>query len=251
MDFAFVLKKLIVSALVPPGILVILCLAAAFLAGKKAKPFLVSLALVTYLVSITPVADMALRPLERIYAVPSLDGIRACDAYVVLGGGINRGAPSLHGKGMPEDASLFRAVAAYEAYRLSPKPIIISGGSLTKGESEAEVTKRFLLGLGVREEHLITETTSRDTDENARNTGELCRSRGLNRILLITSAFHMKRSMLLFRTFTGRVTPFPAGYKGHDGSYSFFDFLPHGDNIDDLGSALKEYIGLLYYRITR
>ncbi|MBA4418741.1 MAG: hypothetical protein C0392_12660, partial [Syntrophus sp. (in: bacteria)] len=88
--------------------------------------FIILLACFTYVVSITPVADLFLTPLEKAYRIPSIDAIRKCDAYVVLGGGVNESAPTVDGKGMPSGDALFRVMGAYRLYLLSPKPIIIS-----------------------------------------------------------------------------------------------------------------------------
>jgi uncharacterized SAM-binding protein YcdF (DUF218 family) len=240
---------LIVSAVIPPGIFILLCLCFALFARKRLKILLILLAVFIYAVSIRPVAEMFIAPLEKAYAQPSVDEIRECDVYVVLGGGVNTAAPTLDGRGMPEGDALFRVMAAFRLYLFSRKPIIISGGDYLGRESEAEVTRRFLLGLGVKGDDLILEPRSADTYENARYTREICEKHGFRRVLLITSAYHMKRSVMLFRKFVGPVIPYPAGFKTQ-GGIDFLHLLPDASTMAITASSLKEYIGILFYKIT-
>jgi uncharacterized SAM-binding protein YcdF (DUF218 family) len=245
----FILKKLIVSAVIPPGILIIFCLCIAFFAGKRLRILLVLLAMFTYAVSIGPVSEKLMAPLEREYTQPTADEIKECDAYVVLGGGINTSAPTLDGRGMPEGDALFRVMAAYRLYLFSRKPIIISGGDYLGRESEAEVTARLLVSLGAGKDDLLLESRSTDTYENARYTREICKRYGFRKVLLITSAYHMKRSMMLFRKFVGNVTPYPTGHKTPVG-IDFLHLLPDASSMVVTASALKEYMGILFYKIT-
>jgi uncharacterized SAM-binding protein YcdF (DUF218 family) len=249
LTITFILKKLIVSAVIPPGVLIVFCLCVALFARKKLRMLLAFLAFFIYAVSIGPVAEMFIAPLEKAYAQPSVNEIRECDVYVVLGGGVNTKAPTLDGKGMPEGDALFRVMAAFRLYLFSRKPIIISGGDYLGRESEAEVTRRFLLGLGVKPDDLILESRSTDTYENARYTHEICEKYSFRRVLLITSAYHMKRSVMLFRKLLGPVIPYPAGFKAQ-GSIDFLHLLPDASTMAITASALKEYIGILFYKIT-
>jgi uncharacterized SAM-binding protein YcdF (DUF218 family) len=185
-----------------------------------------------------------------VYTLPSIDAIRKCEAYVVLGGGVNESAPTVDGKGMPSGDALFRVMGAYRLYLISPKPIIISGGNVFGREPEAEITKRFLKSLGVKESDIIPESKSRDTFENARFTRDICKEKGIKNILLITNAYHMKRSVMLFRKHFSDILPYPTGYKVCEGAYNIFTFLPDASNMASIAAALKEYMGILFYKIT-
>ncbi len=236
--------------IVPPGLLIVLSLVLAFFAKKRLRLLLILFACFIYLLSISPTADLFIAPLERGYTIPSTEVIRQCDVYVILGGGANEEAPTLDGKGMPFGDALFRVMGAYRAYLLFPKPIIISGGGIYGREPEAEITKRFLLSLNVKESHIIAESKSWDTYENARFTSEICKARGFKRILLFTNAFHMKRSTLLFNKFFDGVIPFPTGHRDSGGRHDLFSFLPDASNMAEIAMAMKEYMGILFYRIT-
>jgi uncharacterized SAM-binding protein YcdF (DUF218 family) len=203
-----------------------------------------------YGLSISPTAELFITPLERSYPIPSISNISQCDVYVVLGGGSNEEAPTIDGKGMPLGDALFRVMGAYRLYLLFPKPIIISGGGPFEREPEAEITKKFLLSLGVREEHIVAESKSQDTFQNAAYTGTICRERKFRKILLLTNAYHMRRSVLLFSRVHKDIIPYPTGFRGPWSRYTMFSFLPNASNMAEIALALKEYIGILFYRIT-
>lgn len=220
-----------------------------FFVRKKEKLLLLFLSLLIYLSSIQPVQEFLMIPLEDAYPIPGIDEIKSCDAYVVLGGGINDNAPDLDGKGTLCSEALPRYITVYRLYRLNPKFIIISGGKILNRGAEAHIAKRFLLSLGVKSEHIITEEESRDTAENARYVKQLCEKQGIKSIVLITSAFHMKRSMILFKKSFTSIIPFPSGYKTSRIPYDFLSYLPEGSNLLNTSLALKEYLGILFYKI--
>jgi uncharacterized SAM-binding protein YcdF (DUF218 family) len=193
---------------------------------------------------------MLLGPLERAYPVPSVNDIRQCDAYVILGGGANGNAPSIDGMGMPGGDTLYRIMAGYRLHTLSRKPVIISAGDFHGHGTEAQITKRFLINLGVREQDLIVESKSKDTRENALFTKGICERYGFRRILLITNAYHMRRSVMLFNKFVGPVTPYPTGFKVMGGAGDLFQYLPDAGNMANVSTALKEYLGILFYKLT-
>lgn len=86
-----------------------------------------------------------------------------------------------------------------EYYKKYPKKIYISGGSpLQNQESESSVYARELISLGVNSEDIIVEENSKNTNENALFIKQELEKNGIKNIILITSAFHMKRSMFIF-----------------------------------------------------
>jgi uncharacterized SAM-binding protein YcdF (DUF218 family) len=245
---AFVLKKLITACILPPGIFIVACLVIACLTRKKARFSVLLLGAAMYAGSIGPVGEILLRPLERSYPVPTLAEVAKSDVYVVLGGGANDLASTIDGKGIPSPDALYRVMAAYRLYLLEKKPIIISGGDYLGREPEAEIAKRYLLSLGVDKDYVITESKARDTYENALFTRKICEERSFRRVLLITSAYHMRRSVMLFDRLFGPVTPFPAGFRV-SGTTDFLSFLPDAGSTLVVAMALREYMGILFYKI--
>lgn len=246
----FILKKIVTCAVIPPGIFIISLLLCAIFLRKRLRSLVFVVAVLLYAASIEPTKDLVLIPLEDAYGPPALTAIKTGSAYVVLGGGIYDFAPDIDGKGTLSGDALPRVFCAYRLYRLDRKPIILSGGKVFGKRPEAEIAKRILLSLGVDERDILTEENSRDTYENAKYVKELAKRHNINRIILITSAFHMKRSVMLFDKFFKDTIPFPAGYNTSRGKYDISSYFPGAGNLSCIAVALKEYMGILFYKIT-
>jgi uncharacterized SAM-binding protein YcdF (DUF218 family) len=118
---------------------------------------------------------------------------------------------------------------------------------ILKGEGDADTAPRLLTALGVAPERLILENRSRNTHENAVFTKELVTPKAGETWLLVTSAFHMPRSMALFRKAGFEVRPWPVDYRtsGVEGFGVFRDNA--ADALQNTTVAIREWIGLLAY----
>ncbi len=211
----FILKKIITSIFLPLGFVIILLLLSGVFMKKKLRIYAIILAVLIYVLSINPTAELFIRPLEDAYKPASLAEVATCDAYVVLGGGINENVPDIDGKGTLSAYALPRVSTAYRLYMRDKKPIIFTGGKIFNRAPEAEIAKRFLISLGVPPHHIITEEKSMDTYENAQYVKEIADKHQFKKIVLITSAFHMKRSYLLFSKRFQEIVPYPTDYWIH------------------------------------
>lgn len=251
-QFMFLLKKLLAAWALPPGLFVILLLIGAVYSRrhKTHMAFLIVMAMGVYLASIAPVANSLLLPLENHYTIPASDDLRGAHAYVVLAGGANDKGVDIFGRGTLSGDSTARLAAAYRLYRIARRPIIISGGPATpSGIPEAEIGKRFLVKLGVRSDHIMIEIRSRDTQENAIYTKELCAGKGISKIVLITSAYHMKRAMILFTPIFRDVIPCPSDFKASRDQQGIRDFFPSVESFHGTSIALHERLGILVTKI--
>ncbi|MFA5355006.1 MAG: YdcF family protein, partial [Thermodesulfovibrionales bacterium] len=130
-------------------------------------------------------------------------------------------------------------------------PVIISSGQVFADiPSEAPVIRRILMDLDVPADKIILEVRSRDTWENALYSKEICEKQGFRHIILVTSAYHMKRSVLSFRKAGVTVIPFPAAFHtaAGDKDQRWPDYLPSVSAFLDSYAALHEYMGMLFYR---
>ena len=248
----FVVKKIISAFLLPPGIFILLLGVAGVILIKRKKRiaglFNLAMAVSVWALATAPVADRIMAPLEMPFAdIQKPSG----DVIVVLGGGIYGEVPDLSGKGAPSAGMLPRIVTAARLQRRLKVPIIVSGGRVYRQvNSEAAIAKRFLTDLGVPGQMVILEEKSRDTYENAIHTKEICRKRGFNNPIVLTSAYHLKRALTLFERAGLDVTGFPADFRTAAGRrYGWQDFLPSTGGLDNTHDALHEYLGLLYYRL--
>ena len=105
---------------------------------------------------------------------------------------------------------------------------------------------RFLKACGVEEQYLIKEDRSRNTAENAKYVKQICQQRNFDKVILVTSAFHMPRSVAFFEREGVDVIPYPTDYKtSRNTSLNAFAFTPQAENLFHSSIAMKEYLGLL------
>lgn len=250
----FALSKLATALLLPPGLFIIL-LGLAFLLilrGRKRLGLglgLVSLALLVIL-SLGPVADALLLPLEDAY--PALDqatiapGLEEGMPVVVLGGGSVDRSPEegFHASLEPEAEK--RLVYGAGLASRTGRSLVFSGGVVYPGtgiESEAEAARRFLAREGFTG-RLVLEDKSRTTLENAAGVaGRL----GTGKVILVTSAYHMARSVLAFRRAGLACLPAPTDYKVDRTPASLAWCLPNMEALRLSWKALHEYLGLAGY----
>lgn len=197
----------------------------------------------------TSAGALLLQPLEQRFARPATPPARI-DGIVVLGGGlegqINR---ARGGYEVNRAGDRFIETAAL-AFRYPDARIVVSGGDgslVLSGEADAATAPRLLGALGVARERLILEDRSRDTYENAVFSKELVQPKPGEVWLLVTSAFHMPRSMGLFRAAGFDVMPWPTDYRttGQERPALFADNAD--DSINNTQVAIREWIGLFAY----
>ncbi len=249
----FALKKLIAPFLLPPGIFVFILVGYGFWCCRRRRygAGLVTLLLGAFLwlLATAPVGSLLMRGLEGRLTIPRpLRG----DVIILLGGGINGFVPDLTGTGTPSEDMNGRLLTAVRAQRQLGVPVIVSGGAVFAGQpAEAPVVRRFLLDLGVPAEQVIVEAQSRDTMENARYCREIINRSGFRQPLLVTSAYHMPRSLAAFRKAGVTVTPLPAQFATGGGEpFLWVHWLPEAGALHRSSKALHEYLGLLWYRLS-
>lgn len=254
----FLLQKFISNILISPGVFIII-LIMIFMMGfrkksrVKAKLLLLMTIIGLYLLSIEPIKDMIVQPLEKKYLPITKTQLDKVDCYVILGGGMYDNSPKSLSliTGSPSKAALFRIIEGVRLYKVSPKKIIITGGIVYNGKkSEGSVYKELMVDLGVPHSDIIIEGKSRTTEENAILTKEVMIKNGYKKAALITSATHMKRSKYIFEKYGSDVIPAPTGYiSRYKDSYGMESYFPNADNFVDIRSVIWEYIGLIFYKI--
>lgn len=245
-------SKIALNVIVPPASLLII-IAAGFLiitvCRRAGRIMIASGFLLLYLLSIGPVSHALLRPLET-YAPPFKDRTVKADAIVVLGGGVTdlswTGQPSV-----PSNASLARLIKGIELYRKLRIPLVLVGGNgdpSRKVIPDADAMKQEATALGVPSRDVIIENKSRDTIEGARALNQVIKGK---RIILVTSAFHLKRSDAMFKKAGFETIPVPTDYLSEEKKNSFRSFIPHAGSLYASSAACREYLSLSWYRITR
>lgn len=248
------LLKLIYYWILPPGIFILLALILAFLARNKTRKYLLLLpAVLLFLASIRPVSNAVIHPLEHAYPQQAVSELSKIDAIVVLGGGSIGGVNDFDGVGQVPGGSANRLLAGLRLHKaLDKAPIILSGGTVfAHSGCEADIEYRVLKACGVKEKFIIEEDRSRNTVENARYTYDICKERKFKRLLLVTSAFHLPRSVEIFKRETDlSIIPYPTDYRcDKETVYDVFAFVPNAYDLENVSIALKEYLGILALKL--
>jgi uncharacterized SAM-binding protein YcdF (DUF218 family) len=214
-------------------------------------------AVLLLVVGLSPLGNALILPLENRFPRADLDQPPAPAGLIILGGAENRlvgsarKAPTLNesGERLLEGAIL--------ALRFPNAKVAFSGGDagiLYKSDSEAQGAADILTDLGVQSGRLVLESNARDTYENAVFLRkELDRGGAFSegtRWLLITSAYHMPRSIGAFRQAGFDVEPWPVDYRtrGPEDFSKPFDKVSEG--LRRVDTATREWVGLLAYWAT-
>ncbi len=145
-----------------------------------------------------------------------------------------------------------RTMEAFRAFRLlNAEWIISSGGEPDPADPDlpAGIAMRdTLLDLGVPAARIIVEQSSRTTRDEAIVVAGLLRSIGAERVVLVTSATHMRRSLAVFRWAGVEAIPAIARDSEHS-SFWWRNTLPGADGLNKSQEVLHEVFGLIYYRL--
>ena len=233
-----ILFKILQEFLLPSVFVFLLILAGLILLLKrkqKSGKILIILGVFLYcLFSISPISDLILFPLEKQYQPIQQNELDKANRLVLLLGG--------------RESDVLRASEALKISNIKyqKSKIIISGtDSLNPQRKEAREVKEFLTERGIPAENIVLEDKSRNTAESAENIKGII---GNEPFFLVTSAYHMPRSMEVFQKMGTYPIPAPADFK-IEKDYDILDFFPNAQNLKNTDSAFHEYFGILWYRL--
>lgn len=200
--------------------------------------------------SLPVTSDAVLGSLQGAFAAQSTKALPATDAIVVLGGGRRPGLGTGYGPDLGEGADRVRH-AARLFHAGKAEWIVASGGcALCVDEiyPEARAMRDLLVDLGVPAERVLLEQESRNTRGNALGTAELLRARGFGKVLLVTSAFHMRRALAAFRAVGVEAILAPTDFRMIAANKpGLLVWLPDAEALSASMLAIKEYLGLAVY----
>jgi len=173
------------------------------------------------------------------------------DAIVVLGGCIGIKEPPRVEVDLVNTSD--RVLHAFRLYCAGKAPIIIATGGvkpwLGTKTPESDGIYALLEEWGVPPSAIVREQGSLNTYENAIHTQKLMERLGLKKVLLVTSALHMKRALATFRGAGIDAIPSPTDYGAlNSKKFTVLDFLPDSESLAGITQAYKEYLGFLVYR---
>ena len=253
------LYKILKTLVLPPTSLFVLLLVGWLLQRRwprLGRSFLLLLLAVTYLATTPFLAGELMAPLQPYAPVELSQPDPDVGAIVVLSAGVYAKAPEYaqpetadQGTDAAGNLTLQRLQYAARLFKATGTPILVSGGPIAGGSenSIAAVMKQTLeqdFEVPVR----WLEDRSEDTFANARLSAALLRAEGIERIYLVTHAWHMPRAMIAFGTTGLDITPAPTRFFSRADPL-LIDFVPSVQALRATFYAVHEWIGIVWYRL--
>ncbi len=196
-----------------------------------------------------PISNALTRSLESA-ARPTYRPDVVYDVAVLLGGVVDEEAMARSGQPAYND-NVERLVMTHKLLREGhARSVIISGAALDHQElGEAVVLGRQLEDWGIAKDRIIIEDRARNTRENAVFTQAIVRARAFERVLVVTSAFHMVRATECFAAVGMPVDTLAVDYRGHDSAGRVGEWLPRAHSASVTSAMLREVAGRFIYRV--
>lgn len=218
---------------------------------RLARGLLVVLAAAIVALAILPIDKVALTALEQRVPAPAALP-EEVDGIVVLGGAVQLRASIAQGAVQLNEYADRMIAGARLARRYPDARLVFTGGSslvMDQTHREADFARELFTQLGLDQGRIVYEARSRNTHENATLTRALVQPRPGETWLLVTSAFHMPRSLGAFRQAGWAVVPYPAEYLAGGWEDVWRPGFNLTGSLAGLSIALHEWIGLVVYRV--
>ena len=251
----FYISKLIWLLFSPDSLLLILIIfsLALLYIGKTqlAKVTLTVTSLLFILIALFPIGEWLLYPLEsRFQTNPALP--EKIDGIIVLSGAENAELSSIW-KQVELNAAAERDLTFIRlAKRFPDAKLIFTGGSgsLTKQEYKgADIAEKLFKQLDFDTTKIIFERKSRNTYENIIYSKNIIKPKAKEKWILITTAWHLPRSVGISCKANWPVIPFPVDHQTKKGDLFRVDFNL-SDNLKTLKKGTKEWLGLFAYYLS-
>jgi uncharacterized SAM-binding protein YcdF (DUF218 family) len=248
------IRYFIKQLLLPPGILLLLLALAWWF--RRSRPRLAGCCFALglggmWLMSLPVMVEWGARALETAPPLAREDWsslAQHADAIVVLGSGRERGDPAW-GSDQPTGIGLERQRYAARLAKASGLPVLTSGG-LHYGTPPSEAE---LMAVSMQDDFGVTvrwkEERSRTTWENARMSAEILLPEGIQRVVVVTQAWHMPRAVWSFEKAGFSVVPAPVGFLGQDNARPLGGWMPEFKSVWQSGQLLNEAVGQVGYRL--
>lgn len=249
----FLVKKIAGLFLSPLTVCIVLLVSGLFMLlftkRQKSGKFTLTLGVVLLLLmSYDALPDRALGKLEHKYPpLKEIESISDVKWIVVLGGG-HTSDMNLPTASRLSGESLVRVIEGVAIHKKLPRcKIILSGGNAFDPVPESKSMSDLAIVLGVDKNDIQEESAGLDTGDQAILIKKIV---GKDKFILVTSAFHMPRSIALFQKQGMDPIPAPAGHRiKNRRTISPYIFFPSADGIEKMDLAVHEYLGLIWAKL--
>ena len=239
------LHKLLPLFIMPIVVFLVLILICNY---KGYKKLIYLFSILFYIISTPIFSNFIMKIVEGKYKYQKLENLEKVDAIVILGGMLKiYEFENNYTVEWQDPDRFFRGIELYNSFK-SDK-IVFTGGkspfNMTE-VSEGSVLKNYAVKYGVLEEDIIVTKEVLNTYDESLAVSEVL---GENKtVILVTSAFHMKRAKLLFEQQGVKIIPYKVDFKSSINSRLYFiDFIPNSLALKKTEIALRELLGRLYY----
>jgi uncharacterized SAM-binding protein YcdF (DUF218 family) len=220
--------------------------------GRAGRRLVVASLVILAILGLSPLGNALIIPLEERF--PPWDAAGGAPAgIVVLGGSLSPHVSAGRNEVALNEGAERLTVGAELALRYPDARVLFTGGSgalIYEEGAEAEFAIRVFESFGIPRSRVVLEDRSRNTVENAIFSKELAQPKPGERWLLVTSAYHMPRSIGIFRQAGFAVEAYPVDWRtsGIEDALRPFPTLSEGLRRTD--TAVREWVGLLAYWLT-
>lgn len=257
------LSKFLPLFIFPTGLITLLVILTLVFWKKRrlSLSFLITAFVVLLIAGNKYVAASLARTLEWQYS-PLPAGTTA-DVIVVLGGGTE---PEVAPRRMVEvNSAGDRVLYAVKLYQDGAAPmLLLSGGDIDflydSPSTPADDMAALMEMVGISREKMLIQNASLNTEQDAEFSCAKIKENGYEKVILVTSAFHMPRSVALFEARGCPVIPAPVDYSvtadnwaalTHPTPEEFvIDLLPSYTHLSSVTKSLKEYLGMIFYHLS-
>ncbi len=244
MEIGFIIKKTITFFVEPLGlVLFLLAVGLYFIYAKKyilAKVFTSLSFMALFLFSYPPFSNYLVKNLENRYEKYSYD--HNITYIHVLGSGHTTDKTQPISSKL-SDPSTKRVLEGIIIHKNTPdSKLIFTGYGGSTDVATAQMNANLALALGVKKEDLIIGPLPKDTHEEAEFSKTVV---GNEKFILVTSATHMPRSVILFESMGLNPVPAPTYFKKSD----ILTHIPDTNSLDNSKMAIHEYLGILWVKI--
>ncbi|HWN68379.1 MAG TPA: YdcF family protein [Haliangium sp.] len=242
------LRMLIKALVLPPGCCLTLVAIGVLLRRwrpRAGRIVMIAAGVLLWLISTPLVAGGLLTSLQTTPALPVAGALPPAQAIVVLSAEAEPEAPE-YGQSVPGRDTLVRLHYGAHLHRRTGAPILVTGGAAFPDEEPVALAMQRTLEHELGARVTWVDQQARTTFENAGRAAELLAAADIDRVYLVTHAWHMPRARRSFEAAGVEVVPAPTGFRARPWQ-GMRSLLPHWTAVRDSYLALHEWLGLLFY----